>query len=266
MSWTEELIRRRRMLTGESHQTATEALQPSPVALPAPELPRLRALAGKPVVPAPYGPAAPAEWRTTVLPDATQQQQIDLEAALLDAISRAVNHLHTHPEGSLNRPAVVVRSVTPLPDGLKLRLNPVAVAPLLYEAMPFEAEDALWGIPGLRARTHRRSTELYLVDAPQARVELLGVDRTAWRAAQVYRAVRNRELEHGLCLAAAAPDRLSPQEEESLSSYACLRAGGDRQRCPAEDLHSQRDAVDSDLADRVLQLQHRVAGPHPAQA
>ncbi|MGW5744990.1 hypothetical protein [Amycolatopsis sp. NPDC003861] len=224
MSWTDELIRRRRMLTGESQQIATESVRPNLAALPAAELSRLRILTESPIVPAPYGPEAPVVWRATVLPDATDQSQIDLEAALLDAISRAVHHLHTHPEGSLNRPAVVVQSVTPLSDGLKLRLNPVAVAPLLYEAMPYEAEDALWGIPGLRAHTHRRSTELYLVDAPHTRVELLGVDKTAWRAAHAYRASRNRELEHGLCLADAAPDRLSPQEEKSLSAY--VRAFG----------------------------------------
>lgn len=224
MSWTKELIRRRRTLTGESHQTATEALRSSLAALAEPELPGLRALVEKPIVPAPYGPQAPADWRATVLPDATTQPQIDLEAALFDAMSRAVNHLHTHPEGSLHRPAVVVQSVTPLPDGLKLRLNPVAVAPLLYEAMPYDVEGALWGIRGLRARTYRRSTELYLVDAPQARVELLGVDKAAWRAAIVYRAVRNREFDEGVCLAKAAPDRLSPQEEESLSTY--VRAFG----------------------------------------
>lgn len=224
MSWTKELIRRRRMLTGELPQTATEALRSSLAALAEPELPGLRALVEKPIVPAPYGPEAPADWRATVLPDAAAQPQIDLETALLDAMSRAVNHLHTHPEGSLHRPAVVVRSVTPLPDGLKLRLNPVAVAPLLYEAMPYDAEGALWGISGLRARTYRRSTELYLVDAPQARVELLGVDKAAWHAAMVYRAVRNRELEKGACLAKAAPDGLSPQEEEWLSSY--VRAFG----------------------------------------
>jgi hypothetical protein len=76
MSSTQEIIRRRRTLTGESHQTAADALRSSLAALSAAELPRLRALAEKPIIPAQYGPGAPAEWRATVLPDTSLQPQL----------------------------------------------------------------------------------------------------------------------------------------------------------------------------------------------
>ncbi|AIJ24002.1 hypothetical protein AMETH_3910 [Amycolatopsis methanolica 239] len=153
-----------------------------------------------------------------MLPDAIARPQIDLEAGLMEAITRAVHHLHTHPEASLTRPAEVIRSVTPLPDRLQLHVHPVAVAPLLYETLPFAFQETVSGIEGLRIRSHRRSTELFLVDAPDARVELVGVGRAARCAAEAYQAVRNRDTDSGVSLADVTPDRLSREETLSLES------------------------------------------------
>jgi hypothetical protein len=221
VSWLNDLVDRRRRQTGESFQTAAELLRLGVAGLPLIERSRLRAAAQEHVVPAPFGadPGLPSELRAALLPDAVTRPQIELEACLLHAVSRSVDHLHNHPEGRLTRPAVVVRSVTPLPDRLQLRLDPLAVAPLLYEAMPFEFDEEVSGITGLRVRQHRRSVELFLVDFPDACVELLGVDGTAWRAAAAYRQVRNRDAGGGSCLASAASDRLAPAEVRSLAAY-----------------------------------------------
>ncbi|QFU91925.1 hypothetical protein YIM_33820 [Amycolatopsis sp. YIM 10] len=169
----------------------------------------------------PFGPdlELPPGLRAVLLPDATARSQIELEAGILDAATQAIHHLHRHPDGRLTRPVVVIRSVTPLRNRLQLHLNPVAVAPLLYELMPFGFDGEVSGICGLRARQQRRSTELFLIDVPTARVELPGVGRAAWCAAAAYREVRDRELGTGEYLASVAPDRLAAAEERVLAAY-----------------------------------------------
>lgn len=221
MSWEIDLIDRRRRLTGESFQTAADEIRAGIAALPVSELRRLRALAGEQVLPAPFGldGVIPPVVRAALFPDAIARSQIELEAGVLEAATDAVHHLHNRPGSRLTKPAAVIQSVTPLRDRLQLRVDPVAVAPLLYEVMPFEFDGEVSGIKGLRIRQRRRSTELFLVDAPDAVVELVGVDRPSWLAAAAYRAVRNREVPTGVCLGSVAPDRLARAEVRALDSY-----------------------------------------------
>ncbi|MEV8609469.1 hypothetical protein AB0383_16310 [Amycolatopsis sp. NPDC051373] len=222
MSWEIDLVERRRTRTGESFQKAKDQLIAGASGLSADERSDLRTLATATMMPAPFGPEVdvPPAVRNAALPDAATNAQIELESGVLDAVTRAVNHLHTHPEGGLTRPAVVLQSVTPLRDRLQIRVDPIAVAPLLYEILPSEFEGEVSGVKGLRVRLHRRSMELFLIDFPDAVVELVGTARQAWHAAEAYRAVRNRdELATDVRLYRAAPDTLTQVETQALDSY-----------------------------------------------
>ncbi|WP_406635803.1 hypothetical protein [Amycolatopsis sp. WGS_07] len=190
-------------------------------ALRAEDLQLLRSLAREPVLPAPFGPELDltAEARAALLPDAHSRDQMELEAGLLSAASEAFNHLHTHPEGSLTRPVPVIGASLPRRDRLQVRIVPVAVPPLLHELLPFELDGEVSGIPGVRARVHRRSTELFLLDAPDAVVELVGVGKKAWQAATAWRYAFNLKAPEGVSLADASPERLTPDESRSLASY-----------------------------------------------
>ncbi|MBV9845659.1 MAG: hypothetical protein JOZ47_11360 [Kutzneria sp.] len=114
--------------------------------------------------------------RQALLPDARTPGQREFEAAVLAAASRAVNYLHLRRPANLLRPARVFRMVRPQPVELVLHVEPCSLAPLLLELMPRITEDDVLGVPGLRARLHRRHVELYLVDTdPVATVLLAGV-------------------------------------------------------------------------------------------
>ncbi|GAA0646817.1 hypothetical protein GCM10010174_82500 [Kutzneria viridogrisea] len=132
-------------------------------------------------------PPLPARIRQAVLPDATTRDQRELESGILAAAGRAVNYLHLRRPADLLRPARVFRMVRSLPGDLVLHIEPPALAPLMLELMPRITADDVLGLPGLRARLHRRHVELYLVDTdPQATVLISNVSYRQWLAAMAF--------------------------------------------------------------------------------
>jgi hypothetical protein len=63
-----------------------------------------------------------------------------------------------------------------MPNELILHVQPQALASLLRELLPREHENGLHGVPGLRARLHRRHVELYSLGAdPSTSISIAGV-------------------------------------------------------------------------------------------
>ncbi|WP_148309558.1 hypothetical protein [Kutzneria albida] len=115
----------------------------------------------------------PQHLRSTLIPAASSPAQLHLEASVLDALSRAAI---TQPQ--------VVWMVRPRTNEIALHPHHEALAALLRELLPREADDGLHGIAGLRARVHRRHVELYLLDSvPTATVLLPAVSYRRWSTA-----------------------------------------------------------------------------------
>jgi hypothetical protein len=129
----------------------------------------------------------PTRIRHAVLPHAATPAQQELEACVLAAASRAVNHLLLRPPADLSRPARIFRMVRSLPDDLVIHLEPLALAPLLAELLPKTVNDDIQGVPGLRVKPHRRHLELHLIDTDTTAMVLLATtSHRQWTAALAY--------------------------------------------------------------------------------
>ncbi|WP_025353696.1 hypothetical protein [Kutzneria albida] len=163
-------------------------------------------------------PPLPARIRQAVLPDATTRDQRELESGILAAAGRAVNYLHLRRPADLLRPARVFRMVRSLPGDLVLHIEPPALAPLMLELMPRITADDVLGLPGLRARLHRRHVELYLVDTdPPATVLISNVSYRQWLAAMAF-VESAAPVSGGVRWLGNDVQPLTPQEAEVLAS------------------------------------------------
>jgi hypothetical protein len=157
--------------------------------------------------------------RQAVMPDATTDAQRELESGVLAAAGRAVNYLHLRRPADLLRPAKVFRMVRPQPVELVLHIEPPSLAPLLLELMPRITDDDVLGIPGLRAKLHRRHVELYLIDTdPVATVLLANVSYRQWTAAMAFVESAAPQPAGALRWLGNDPHPLTPQECEVLTS------------------------------------------------
>jgi hypothetical protein len=185
------LVRRladlRRCYTGETHSSVLPAIsqggQPLGIAERALLLEALdqgyeAQMFGKGCAPVPQA------VRQAIFPEASSAEQCELEAAILAAAGRVVNYLHLRPPADLSRQAGVFRMVRPQQVELVLHLEPTVVGPLLLELIPQVTSDGVRGVPGLRARVHRRHIELFLLDTdPRATVLLSNISYRQWNAA-----------------------------------------------------------------------------------
>lgn len=134
--------------------------------------------------------ARPGLAMQAVFPDAVNMAQQELEAALLLAASRAVNHLHRYPPASLRRPAPVFRSISPGTgcSATEVAMAERALGPLLTELWPHVVEaEEVHGVPGLRFQRNRRCVELSLAQCDEpASVIIRNVDDRTWKAALAY--------------------------------------------------------------------------------
>lgn len=107
-----------------------------------------------------------------LVPSATNQDQRELEAAILMAVARMSN------AGSL------VNWVGPGMDSLRLEVARDAVMTFLTESLPVLVDGEILGIPGLRPRPGRHHVDfrvLGLEGETKAVVRLLGVGKEQWR-------------------------------------------------------------------------------------
>jgi hypothetical protein len=128
----------------------------------------------------------PVHVRRAMLADASTEGQRELESGILTAAGLAVNHLHLRMPADLLRPARVFRMVRPHAHEMVLHLESTALGPILAELMPRVTPEGLVGMPGLRARLHRRHVELFLVDDVSATVHLSNVSYRQWTAALAF--------------------------------------------------------------------------------
>ncbi|HTI27311.1 MAG TPA: hypothetical protein VL652_40375 [Kutzneria sp.] len=131
-------------------------------------------------------PPPPTHVRRALLADALTEGQRELESGIFTAAGRAVNYLHLRVPADLLRPARVFRMVRPHADEMVLHLESGALGPLLAELLPRVAGGEMLGVPGLRARLHRRHVELYLVDDVSATVHLSNISYRQWVAALAF--------------------------------------------------------------------------------
>jgi hypothetical protein len=164
----------------------------------------------------------PPAVRDAVLPDADNRAQQELEAAVLLAVSHATWYLHPWPgiaHWLTARPSQLVRMVRPQPKSeLVLHLDAITLAPLLLELLPrMTAEDAVAGLPGLRATVHRRHVELLRLGTDEpTRVQLANVSYRAWSAALAF-AEAACPAPDPLRWLGNDPTPLLPQELEALA-------------------------------------------------
>jgi hypothetical protein len=128
----------------------------------------------------------PTRVRRELLADASTEGQRELESGIFTAAGRVVNYLHLRMPADLLRPARVFRMIRPHADEMVLHLESGALGPLLAELLPRVAEKEMLGVPGLRARLHRRHVELYLVDDVSATVHLSNISYRQWVAALTF--------------------------------------------------------------------------------
>ena len=174
------LVRRlallRRMYTGETDSTLLPAVTGSVQQLTPDDRAQLHEVLDNDNVSRLFGDdelaPPPARVRQAMLADAPTEGQRELESGILTAAGRAVNYLHLRTPADLLRPARVFRMVRPHAHEMVLHLEGGALGPLLVELLPRITPDELLGVPGLRARLHRRHVELYLVDDVSATVHL----------------------------------------------------------------------------------------------
>jgi hypothetical protein len=164
----------------------------------------------------------PPALRSAVLPDAQTPAQQELEAAVLLAASHATSYLHPLPgiaHWLTARPSQLVRMVRPQPKSeLVLHLDAITLAPLLLELLPrVAAEDAVAGLPGLRATLHRRHIELsWFCTGELTRVQLANISYRAWSAALAFAETAYPEPDP-LRWLGNDPTPLLPQELEALA-------------------------------------------------
>lgn len=188
------LVRRlallRRMYTGETDSTLLPAVNSALQQLTPDDRAQLHEVLDNDNVGRLFGddemPPPPTRVRQAMLADAPTEGQRELESGILTAAGRAVNYLHLRMPADLRRPARVFRMVRPHADELVLHLEGGALGPLLVELMPRITPDELLGVPGLRARLHRRHVELYLVDDVSAAVHVSNVSYRQWVAALAF--------------------------------------------------------------------------------
>lgn len=188
------LVRRlallRRMYTGETDSTLLPAITSGLQQLSQDDRAQLHEILDHDNVGRLFGddelPAPPARVRQAMLADAPTEGQRELESGILTAAGRAVNYLHLRTPADLLRPARVFRMVRPHAHEMVLHLEGGALGPLLAELMPRATEHELLGVPGLRARLHRRHVELHLVDDVSATVHLSNVSYRQWTAALAF--------------------------------------------------------------------------------
>lgn len=163
-------------------------------------------------------PDVPEHLRCAFLPDAQSTAQQELEAGLFTAAGAAARHLQFRLPASLSRPAHIVRGVQPEPPphAPVVHLDDFALGPLLFELLPREGETEVLGVPGLRHRRCGRGVELFLVDVPEARVLLAGVDKKHWSDAMEF--AEDSATEPISWLGSASPTHLTSQEQEQLDT------------------------------------------------
>ncbi|GAA0589510.1 hypothetical protein GCM10010174_00450 [Kutzneria viridogrisea] len=169
-----------------------------------------------------HAPPLPGRIRAAVLPDATHPGQVQLEAGILAALSRALGYMRLGSPltaGLAAQPGRALRMVRPQPDELVLHLEPPILAPLMLELLPrITSCDTVAGVPGLRARLHRRHIELYLFGSePVATVLLANVSYRQWLAAMAFLEAARPESDP-LRWTSNHPIPLTPEEVSALSS------------------------------------------------
>ncbi|QUQ69969.1 hypothetical protein JJ691_77370 [Kutzneria sp. CA-103260] len=186
LSLVRRLAMLRRMYTGETDSSLLPAITAGVHQLVADDRAQLHEILDNDNVGRLFGddelPPPPNRVRQAMLADAPTEGQRELESGILTAAGRAVNYLHLRMPADLLRPARVFRMIRPHAHELVLHLEGGALGPLLAELMPHVAQDELVGVPGLRARLHRRHVELYLVDDISAAVHLSNVSYRQWTA------------------------------------------------------------------------------------
>ncbi|MCS7478157.1 hypothetical protein ACFFQW_14125 [Umezawaea endophytica] len=177
-SLTDQLVDLRRVYTGENLSQAVPAIKAALSAFTADDRDRVvDALRGRAEL--------PERLRGELLPEALSTPQRELESALLRVASDAAAHLQLRPPASMLRPAHALRAVEPFAVP-RVHLADHALGPLLYELLPRLEETWVAGLAGLRVRKHPRAVELHVLDDPDARIVLAGVDAAAWDTAMKY--------------------------------------------------------------------------------
>ncbi|HWO60988.1 MAG TPA: hypothetical protein VNO31_13260 [Umezawaea sp.] len=187
-SLTDQLVDLRRVYTGENLSQAVPAIKAALAAFTADDRDRVvDALRGRAEL--------PERLRLELLPEALSTPQRELESALLRVASDAAAHLQLRPPASMLRPAHAFRAVEPFAVP-RVHLADHALGPLLYELLPRLEETWVAGLAGLRVRRHPRAVELHVLDDPDARIVLAGVDAAAWDTAMKYvnRLLADRDL------------------------------------------------------------------------
>ncbi|MFD9738905.1 hypothetical protein [Umezawaea sp. NPDC059074] len=207
-SLTDQLVDLRRVYTGENLSQAVPAIKAALAAFSATD----RDL----VVDALRGRAAlPERLSLELLPGALSTAQLELEAALLRVASDASSHLQLRPPASMLRPAHAFRAVEPFAVP-RVHLADYALGPLLYELLPRHEGEWVAGMAGLRVVRHPRAVELRVLDEPEARVVLAGVDAAAWDVGMAY--VRQLLVDRDLPSVFAEGD-LSEPERAHLAEH-----------------------------------------------
>ena len=128
-------------------------------------------------------PPVDDQIRCTVLPDATDPVQQQLEAAILFALGRIAPY--RWPETSVVAPMPVCTMIRPDIKDMRpvLHLRPAAAAPMLATLLPYVADGRVHGMPGLRVSLHRRHVRLCLADSGESvSVALAGTSFRQWSA------------------------------------------------------------------------------------
>jgi hypothetical protein len=180
---TDRLVDLRTAFTGETRRAAVSAVARFASAMNHNDRTTLLELLTPTNATLPFGQAGGAvdPHLRELIPDASRCAQRELEAGVLEAACEAINQLHGRPPVSTFRPATVLLAVHPQPDSLGIRVDPIAIGPLLAELVPCPNSESatpdhdteVTGVPGLRVRRRGHAVELRLVDAPgEALVEL----------------------------------------------------------------------------------------------
>jgi hypothetical protein len=190
LSLVRRLAQLRRLYTGETDSTLLPAVTAGVQQLTADDRAQLHEVLDNDNVSRLFGDdeltPPPTRVRQAMLASAPTEGQRELESGIFTAAGRAVNYLHLRMPADLLRPARVFRMVRPHAHELVLHLEGGALGPLLVELMPRITPDEVIGVPGLRARLHRRHVELYLVDDVSAAVHLSNVSYRQWTAALAF--------------------------------------------------------------------------------
>jgi hypothetical protein len=121
------------------------------------------------------------------LPEASTTDQQELESRVLLALARACRE-RSGPRGT----RYPVSYVSPTPHALELKLRTASIPYFVSALVPRWSEDDVYGMPGLRARPHRRGIVLTMLDrsgkVSGARVLLKDVTADSWAKALAWSA------------------------------------------------------------------------------